>query len=197
MKHKKVWLIRHGESEANAGARTSDPAQVRLTPLGHKQVKELACNLKIPPELIVTSKYIRTVETAKPTRDKHPHIPCEEWQIHEFTYLAQPKCKNTTGLERMDMVKGYWEACDPTYCDGEGAESFVSFVERIRSTIRKLKSRKEKRIALFSHEQFLRGLLWMIDKNYETISNKEMREYKRLFEAQRIPNCGVVEIELS
>ena len=196
MRTKQIWLIRHAESEANAGARTSDPAQIRLTPEGHKQAEEFSCKFEASPELMVTSSYIRTSETAKPTRAKFPHIPCEEWHIHEFTYLSPSKCKNTIPIERFPMVKKYWEACDPTYCDGVGAESFIDFVERIRSTISKLKARKEQSIALFSHEQFLRGLLWMIEKNYQAISNKEMREYKRFFDAQRIPNCGVVEIML-
>ena len=194
---KQIWLIRHGESEANAGARTSDPADIRLTPVGHKQAEELSCKFTACPELVITSTFIRTIETAKPTRNKFPHIPCEEWHIHEFTYLSPAKCKNSIPVERFPMVKKYWETCDPAYCDGVGAESFIDFVERIRSTIGKLKERKERSIVLFSHEQFLRGLLWMIEKNYPAISHKEMKEYKRLFDAQRIPNCGIVEIELS
>ena len=62
-----IWLIRHGESEANAGLPTSDVALIELTEKGHQQAQKVASAFTQAPSLIVTSPYIRTKQTAQPT----------------------------------------------------------------------------------------------------------------------------------
>ncbi len=191
---KKILLIRHAESESNAGLHTSDPASISLTSIGYKQAENIAINLSEPPELIVVSSYIRTQQTARPTIKRFPGVPCEEWTIHEFTYLSPEKCENTTKSERLSMVKQYWDLCDPSYCDGSGAESFIGFIKRVRSTIDRLKQRKEKFIVLFSHGQFIAALLWLVKNRITEITSEDMRSYYELLQKELLPNAGIVEV---
>lgn len=61
---KKIWLIRHGESIANAGQPTQDHSMIPLSPLGIKQAQDLALTITEKPDLIVTSPYLRAQQTA-------------------------------------------------------------------------------------------------------------------------------------
>ena len=56
---KRIWLIRHGESIANAGEATQDHRNIPLSELGLKQAQSLALQIPRRPDLIVTSPYLR------------------------------------------------------------------------------------------------------------------------------------------
>lgn len=49
------WLVRHGESAANAGSATTDPATIPLTLVGRDQAVRVAAGLLQKPDLIVVS----------------------------------------------------------------------------------------------------------------------------------------------
>ena len=55
---KKIWLIRHGESIANAGEPTQDHAAIPLSEKGLQQAQELALAIPSAPDLIVTSPFL-------------------------------------------------------------------------------------------------------------------------------------------
>ena len=80
---KKIWFIRHGESLANADVNfKSDDfsaGSVSLSEKGMKQAEELLKHFSDAPDLLITSPYVRTKETAKPLLNKYSHIPQEEW----------------------------------------------------------------------------------------------------------------------
>src|SRR4051812_43055625 len=60
-----IWLIRHGESESNAGLPTSDTAKIALTPRGFAQAECIVAAFTRPPSLIVTSPYLRAIQSAQ------------------------------------------------------------------------------------------------------------------------------------
>ncbi|MDD4352805.1 MAG: phosphoglycerate mutase family protein [Candidatus Gracilibacteria bacterium] len=191
---KKILLIRHAESESNAGLHTSDPALISLTSMGYKQAENIAVNLSEPPELIVVSPYFRTQQTAEPTIKRFLGVTCEEWNTHEFTYFSPEKCKNTTRDERLPIIKKYWDLCDPSYCDGPGAESFGDFINRVKATINKIQERKEQSIVLFSHGQFIAALLWLVNNKISEVTSEKMREYYCWLQKKLLPNAGIVEV---
>src|SRR5438477_8698923 len=82
-----AWLIRHAESVANFGGATSDPAGIPLTERGKAQAGHLAAAIPRSPTMIVTSGYARTKLTARPTLERFPNVPHQQWPVHEFTYL--------------------------------------------------------------------------------------------------------------
>jgi 2,3-bisphosphoglycerate-dependent phosphoglycerate mutase len=134
----RVLLVRHGQSVANAGGKTTDHVFNPLTELGHAQAREFADRLDCKPTLFVVSPFQRAQQTAEPLRERFPDVPVEEWPIHEFTFLEPSRHSNTTEEDRQPYVKAYWENQDPEFADGPGAESFTQFLDRARDAIRRL-----------------------------------------------------------
>src|ERR1043165_5780158 len=92
---REVWFIRHGESVANAGGRTTEAGIYPLTELGFRQAEQLAAALAAEPkapELIVHSSYVRARQTSEPTQRQFPSVPVEEWPVHEVQYLDPALC---------------------------------------------------------------------------------------------------------
>ena len=168
-----VILYRHAFSQANAGEPTDDPASIQLVPQGVEQAERLAASILTPPNLVVTSKYIRTTQTAEPTRKRYPWVPHEEWPVHEFTYLEPAVVKVTTTMDRRNIALDYWVRNDPNYRDGPGAETFAEFIGRIRWMYDALDTRYDgayynhygcaiQRIDMFSHGMYIRGALFCL-----------------------------------
>jgi len=193
---KTVWFVRHAQSLANADKnyRADDFSvpTVPLTPEGLKQAQEVAGMFDEKPDLVITSSYLRTKQTAKPLIEKYPGISCLEWSIHEFTYLSLGRCFNTTFAERKPLREEYWDRNDPFYNDGEGAESFNDFMSRVRNTIEALKIRKEKFIVLFSHEYTISAVKYLLEKQPKEITPKEMHEFRKYFSLNRVPNTSKI-----
>src|SRR5256885_1339306 len=161
-----VLLVRHGESQSNAGLATPNPVKVALTSLGHKQARQVATFLKenMPLNLIVTSPYLRTKQTAEPTRQLFSTTAVEEWEVQEFTYLSSMHQEQSATEDRKPLVEIYWSMCEPFFMDSSypyfilnpHSESFRVFIGRVQAFIRRLKEvdNRCQNIAVFSHEQF-------------------------------------------
>ena len=197
----KIFLIRHGESQSNAGLATIGPESDALTPLGHEQAERISTFLKsyTSLNLIVTSAYLRTKQTATPTKNVFLSIPEEEWEVQEFTYLSSMHREQSTAEERRPRVDAYWEQCQPSFSDGPRSESFTIFIGRVQAFLRRLKDAaydKRENIAVFSHEQFIAAALWFIDRRPADISSEEMRDFRNFFNQNRIPNGVIVEVKV-
>lgn len=157
---KQIWFIRHGQSTSNAGLPTADPGSTPLTEMGKAQAKAVAAYFTEAPQLIVTSPYMRTQQTAAPTLAKFPGVRQEEWAVQEFTYLAPSKYVDTTMDDRMPHVVDYWQRAQHDWIDGEGAESFLDLMGRVDGMLAQLAAEEAQSIAVFTHGIFIRALLW-------------------------------------
>ena len=195
---KKIWFIRHAESLANADesfkANDFSAGSVSLSKKGEKQAEELLKQFADAPDLLITSPYVRTKETAKPLMDRYPNIVHEEWPIHEFTYLSAKRCFNTSFAERDPWKKEYWENSNPLHNDGDGAESFLDFMDRVRKAIKKVNGRKENFIALFSHGYTIAAVKYILEKNPKKITPEVMRDFKKYFKENPVPNATKIEL---
>jgi broad specificity phosphatase PhoE len=153
-----TWIIRHAESEANAGGATDSPHSIRLTEYGHQQAADLAAKFAAAPDLIVISTFLRTHQTAGPLMARFPRVPVEKWEVHEFTYLNPGLYPGTTESQRAVFVETYWQHCDPHWNDGGGAESFTDFIGRVDDFSQHLQIRPEAWIAVFTHGYFIKAL---------------------------------------
>lgn len=61
-----VQLLRHGESAANAGQITTDPAEIPLTAAGLVQAEALSCSLVQAPMAIICSPFLRARQRPRP-----------------------------------------------------------------------------------------------------------------------------------
>ena len=151
-------FIRHGESTGNAGIPCHDLATIELTERGQEQAHHVAASWTEAPALIVTSPYTRTRQTAAPTIARFPDTPVEVWPIEEFTYLQPARWNGTRSAERMPHLEHYWSEADPTYCDGEGAESFGALLARCEAALTRLAAMPAGSLAyVFGHGQFIQA----------------------------------------
>jgi len=169
---KEIWIVRHGQSIANSGQKTTVPSDIPLSELGHQQSQLLLTKIDNRPDLIIVSSYLRTQETSQPLRDRYKDTPVEVWPIQEFTYIEPSRCINTTTEERRPLVLEYWKRKDPYYQDGENSESFAMLYERVRSMFEKLDqldNEKYKFIVIFCHGQFMKAAQVYVNNPKSTI----------------------------
>ncbi len=194
-----IWFIRHGESEANAGYPTLLPPIIELTKKGYEQAEQIAQAFDMPPSLLVTSSYTRTLQTAWATYKRFSDVPIEELPVHEFTYLLPDKYRNTTISQRREEVEKYWCRCDPYYVDGDGkdseVESFAEFMLRVHSTLEQLRSREEEFIAVFSHEQFIWAVFWLLLSPPVSMDKNAMKQFRYLLTTYPIPNGAILQVQ--
>jgi broad specificity phosphatase PhoE len=159
----RVQVFRHGQSLSNAGGRTDDPALIPLTPAGEAEARALARSLTAPPDLLLVSPYLRSVETARPIRARYPDVNIEVWPIQEFTYLAPAACVGTSWIERKPWIDAYWTALDPEKIDGPGAENFRSLLMRASAFLHRLARLDARHVVAISHGQFMQATKLMIE----------------------------------
>ena len=191
---RQVWFIRHAQSRANAGLATSHPIEISLTEKGHDQARAIPDKVDSAPDLIVTSPFLRTLETAQPTLAKFPNAAHCEWPIQEFTFLSPERCRSTTTAERLPWVKEYWSRSDPDYNDGDGAESFRLFIERVRNAWKAVQDPAlGDFILLFSHGQFMSALNWQLQNGWRDVGGESMREFHRFHRELPVANGAISE----
>lgn len=191
---KRVLLLRHGQSTLNLGLAAEVYSLAPLTEEGIRQAEEASRNLPFEPELIVSSPYRRTVQTAEPIRKRFPQAKWELWnELHEFTYLEPSSCAGLTRDERRPRSRAYWTATDPDYIDGEGAESFRMLMHRADIVLERLQGRKESRIIVVSHEQFIKAFLMTLHGRDEDMT-KVMRQFKK---TPAVGNCETIPLEIN
>lgn len=192
-----IWFIRHGESESNAGLPTSDTAKIVLTPRGFAQAEHIANAFTRDPALIVTSPYLRAVQSAEPTIARFPLARLAEWPVHEYTYLSLASRHGTTLHGRRPLIDAYWERCDPHELDGEGAETFAELVARAEQTIERIKHLEDSFVAIFSHGLFMRTLIWVLLAGPIQVDSAAMRRYRGFVSGFSVPNGAIMKLYLN
>ena len=186
-----VHFVRHGESAANAGNATSDPALIPLTEKGWAQARAVADSFDVAPDLIVMSPFERAQDTALPTIQKFPECPVEIWAVEEFTYLSPARCANTTAAERKPWVNAYWGSADPDFEDWPGTESFSHLIRRARSVLKRLHS-VTGTVVIFGHGQFMQAVRWLIVEPQERIDSAAMLAFRAFDISYQISNTESV-----
>lgn len=193
---KKISLIRHAQSVANAWLPTSDPATVMLTDLWREQARLLAANRTDEIDLILYSQYTRTQETAKPMIEKFPQVTVlQNPFIHEFTYLDPKQCINTTGDQRRFLRERFWMNDDVFYQDGASAESVHQLLMRVRLFIDYVSELPHNHIVAFSHWQYIRMLVAVLQNPNKEYAKNDV--YRILYETEDVHNCWIVTMELN
>jgi probable phosphoglycerate mutase len=188
----RVLCFRHGESAANAGHATSDPASIPLTEMGEQQAQAISHRLAEAPAFVICSPFLRAQQTAAPTLTRFPAVPSEIWPVQEFTYLAPARCAGTSAQQRRQWVDAYWSQFNPTVVDGPGAESFSAFIERVRAAsnrLRMLHNSSDATAAMFGHGQFLQAMRWLILNGDRVIDADAMRSFRIVDQRSPIHNA--------
>ncbi len=189
----RVWLIRHGESESNAGLPSGEPGSIPLTALGHLQAGQIARAFTGVPALIVTSPYLRARQTAQPTVSRFPGAACQVWPVHEFTYLGDLHGRATTTAERKPYAEAYWNRADPHHVN-DGAESFSGLLDRARDCLNRLRAERPGPVAVFTHGLFMRAVAWSLGTGITAPDRADMQSFRRFANVQPVPNAAVLEL---
>jgi len=190
-----IRCIRHGQSASNAGEVTEYPDTIPLTSLGHAQAAVVASCFVRPPRLVVFSAFDRAVQTATPLCERFPDVPVAVWPVQEFTYLAPFRYIGTRRPDREEAVAEYWRRLDPRSRDGEGAESFVAFWDRVEAFMERCRTMRG-HVAVFSHGQFLRGVMLRLLCG-GLGSQEAMFRFRAFRHAVAVPNAAMFVLGLS
>lgn len=189
-----IWFIRHTQSKSNIGLPTAGPRFTGLTEKGTNQAKCIAAFFPKSPSLIITSNYQRAQQTARPTLDRFPGVPHEEWAVHEFTYLSRPHSLFMSIQDRKPLADAFWAYRDPFYRDGEGAETFAEFLVRVHKVIEQLCKRTEDFIAVFTHGHFMRAVWWLLRNAPSSLDSESMDYFRNLLTDVNIPNGAILPV---
>jgi len=192
----RILLIRHGESESNAGAVSDDAGSASLTPLGVRQAQAIAAWLESPPTRFVVSPYRRAQQTAAPSLARHAHVPVETWPVHEFTFLSPDSYAGTSPEMRKPAAEAYWAAADAHAVTGEGAESFAAFLARVHATRARLEALSPGVVVVFSHKKFLNALRWTWLTGEAPASTSRMVRFREFDHAVPFANGACAEVRI-
>ena len=191
---KRFVLIRHGQSEDNAGISSSGQGKTRLTDKGKQQAKVTGEHWREAPDLIVISPYIRTEQTAAPTIRRYPDVPVETWPIEEFRQLSAARYEGVNSQERWAHYDAHWAKKDPDFKDGDGigAESIREFTKRLDQLEKDLVNTDFNLAYIFCHGMFLRAFMLRHIWGSTRPMTEKIDTFYTAFRAWHYPNCGTV-----
>ncbi|WP_037070157.1 histidine phosphatase family protein [Pseudonocardia acaciae] len=189
----RAWLIRHGESESNAGLPGRGPAETPLTRLGFRQSELVARAVPEPPALIVTSPFVRARQTAHPTIARFPDSAVQEWPVQEFTYLGHLHGEVSTDRQRAPYARAYWQRADPHAVTGD-AESFADLIGRTADCLGRLERQTDGLVTVFTHGTFIRALLWSLLSRTTIMTGEAMSRFRAFADTCVMPNGSIVEL---
>ncbi len=156
---KKIYLIRHAQSEYNEKGIFQGRLDSDLTPLGFVQSRLLVNRFKKEkPQVIFTSPQRRAYKTALTLSDILQIPLIVEERIREMSFgILEGNHFWTMFEENKEMILNWLK--DPVKHPLPTQEDMKEFEKRIRSFLEDLKKRKEEVIAVVGHGGTLHGLV--------------------------------------
>lgn len=152
----KLYLIRHGESEANTNRLHAGWQQVALTEKGKSQARQAGEYLKtIQFDKIFSSDLIRaeqTVQNALPDLAYETDSLLREINVGTLRGKTKEECCQEYGESYLVNKAAH----DFTVYGGENEKMLLDRVEQFMS---KIENHSFERVAVFAHEGFIRGML--------------------------------------
>ena len=184
---KRVYLVRHGESEANVSGIASGP-ETPLTPEGERQAAAIADRVsRVDIDIIISSPYLRTKETAR-IINEIAQKPIE------YSDLFVEKRNPTEHLGKMiynpNEVRSSEHFIDPNWKHSD-EDNFSEIKARVLKAIEYLLARPEEKILVVSHGWFLRVFI-AAQLFGETLT---VDEYARMWRYLATRNTGLTLVE--
>ncbi|MDP4020882.1 MAG: histidine phosphatase family protein [Candidatus Adlerbacteria bacterium] len=155
---KTIYLVRHGESEANISQNHGSPDSP-LTERGHQQAKFIAERAsKLPVELLISSDFTRARQTAEHISKK---IGLEPEISRLFGESKGPSRFFNASYEDQEAITAFAQMRENYGKPGwrfEDGENFEDHHTRAMAALQLLADKKEERILVVTHGMFLRIL---------------------------------------
>lgn len=196
---KTFYLIRHAQSQSNAGLVVSENHKIALTDLGHEQAKELSDwltdTIDKPIREVLISTYLRTQQTALPYLSRHKVTPLVIEELREFNNLEFEKIKALSFAQIATLSEAFWQTGDIYHQDGEDTDSFASFVQRVQSARAYFDTLPDGNYIVFTHGMWIGMLLWQI-LHADGQRIFDMQKFREFELAIRPKNCEVYQLLL-
>lgn len=196
---KKIYLIRHAQSQSNAGLIINENHQIALTQLGHTQAKDLSSwlfeHINEPVNDVLVSTYLRTQQTAAPYLAKHGVEPVVIEGLREFNYLDFEHIKDLSFDQVVEMAETFWRTADICHQDSQRTDNFAHFVGRVQQVRAYFDELPNGTYVVFTHGMWIGMLLWQI-LHADSERVFDMRRFREFELAIRPKNCEVYQLLL-
>jgi alpha-ribazole phosphatase len=185
-----IYLIRHGQSQANVGGITLENPVVPLTELGELQARTLATLLPATATKIWSSPFKRALDTAAPYCARLGQSPTTHDDLREFETVDTLQLRGTPSAEREAVVARYWLESDPDRRSGPAAETFREFHDRVvRARTQFLPALADGTI-IFGHGMWMALLFWQV-WGFDQVDHVGMTLFRRFQLGFPTPNTAV------
>lgn len=189
---KKIYLIRHAESESNAGLIIRPNPMINITKKGEQQANDLADWLidHVKPDEIFFSNYIRTQQTAKPYLEKLNVQAKIIDDLYEFNYLDFEHIKDLNFDELVKLADNYWQQADIDFQDSQYTDTYRQFVQRVKNVRQFFEQLDDGCYVVFTHGMWLGMLMWQL-LHHESKRVYDMQSFRAFELSIRPKNCEV------
>lgn len=158
---KRVYFVRHAKSVANETRTVEiDDQAVPLSSEGEKQADSVAGRFrKIPIDIIISSHFIRTRQTAEEIKEVTGKEIIESELFRERRHPSMLKGKQMDSKEVVDVRKLLYENAHKKDWYHSDEENYWDLLDRARKAVTFLDERNEKSIAVVTHAVFMKAIL--------------------------------------
>ena len=191
---KKIYLIRHAQSESNAGQTVRPNHQINITDVGKTQAQELAdwlsANVTEPVTEIFVSQYLRTHQTAQPYLQSTKRTATVIEELHEFNFLDFDTIKDLSFDDIRVIADDFWQQ-HSAHRASELTDSFEHFVARVQKVRAYFDALPDGTYLVFTHGMWIGMLIWqlLLGDSPRLYNMKKFREFEL---ATRPKNCEVL-----
>ncbi len=191
---KKIYLIRHAQSESNAGQAVRPNHAINLTDVGKTQAQELAdwlsANVTEPVTEIFVSQYLRTHQTAQPYLQSTKRTATVIDELHEFNFLDFDTIKDLSFDDIRVIADDFWQQ-HSAHRASKVTDSFEHFVARVQKVRAYFDTLPDGTYLVFTHGMWIGMLIWqmLLGDSPRLYNMKKFREFEL---ATRPKNCEVL-----
>jgi alpha-ribazole phosphatase len=185
-----LFLIRHGQSQANAGGVTLENSVVPLTDLGHRQARTLATLLPAAPPAVWSSPFKRSLDPAAPYCARLGVALQIYDGLREFEPLDTLQMHGTSCATREAALTRYWLDADPDGRNGPSAETFREFHERVTRVRNAWLPSLPDGTVIFGHGMWMALLFWQL-LGFEQVDHSAVAQFRRFQLGFPMPNTVV------
>lgn len=194
---KSLYFIRHGQSLANTGAKSMPDKDIPLTDLGVEQANHLLNHwqqINIAPSHIYHSPLLRAKQTAMIFNQGFDLELIEFPTLKEFGCLSFANIRDMVGAERAILAKHYWQNADICFKDGDDADSFDEFQNRVVNFLNQLDDFSHNSL-FFGHGIWIGMLAWQLF-GLTAKNNADMQAFRTFQTALPMHNTVVYRLDV-
>ncbi len=184
-----ILLVRHGESASNAGGITMPHALIPLTELGREQALDLAEHLPASPSRLLSSPFLRAMDTALPYSERTGLVVQPEPLLQEFDMIDPALIAGMDQMQRRPIADAHWAEGDPDKQLGDQAETFRFFHDRVRRFLDDLAPSLPHGTVCFGHGIWIGMVAWQLLGF--SVDGQGMRQFRRFQSGLPLPNGAV------